>query len=525
LNQSENFKRKLARKMDKKRRQISKAGINHSSLWIGFALFLLIPLGMFSSRSQGMFAEEERATAGDMSRSLVPANPIYLPIARSIHSLNAAFSPAKKAPPYVNTASQSDFSWSGWSESQWWVMDSPDLQNESGTAQNKYAWASGGRFLPHDLRPRLRQWNIDERVVISNLVAIGVADLLSDLQGQNGQVPSESNASDENPFDKALKEVLREGGELSSEAESEESSENAESDPVKEQAGPKNEAGSGGAPAYGKLLFIGRFDSRPLATAVGIASSDALGQAMSGTVSIDLAGIGKQALNMDVILRSLDNQESAAFGRLNNDDLPDMVVTGKKENKAIVYLGEGQGQYRISGEIFSGLGPAAAAIADFSGDGSSDIAVANRVDNTIVVDGKGLKKFIFLPTSRVYADFSSMLPCDFNGDGLQDLLLSDYQKFTFQVYANQGKGLFAPSDVFALESLPYLQSRVDLNGDGAEDLVNIQYIDDNISVVMLNGKDGAVANLGNMILDPSLYFVVGDFNMDGVVDIAMAHCK
>ena len=53
----------------------------------------------------------------------------------------------------------------------------------------------------------------------------------------------------------------------------------------------------------------------------------------------------------------------------------------------------------------------------------------------------------------------------------------------------------------------------------------IQSLGDNISVAMMNGKDGTISNLGNMTLDPSLCFVLGDFNMDGIVDIALAHRK
>jgi hypothetical protein len=88
---------------------------------------------------------------------------------------------------------------------------------------------------------------------------------------------------------------------------------------------------------------------------------------------------------------------------------------------------------------------------------------------------------------------------------------------------NQRSGLFAESDSFALQELPYLLSHIDLDSDGVDDDVYIQALGDNISVVMINGKNGTISNLGNMTLDPSLYFVLGDFNTDRFVDIALAH--
>jgi hypothetical protein len=524
---------------------VSRYREKYASLWIPLFLFFLVPIGMVSSGSQGMFSEEKQATAENKSRNVLPDRPVYSPLARSIHSRNASLPPEGQAALYEEAVSAPGFSWSGWAESQWWFLDSGNPQGKSIQLQGDSDWASSGIYSYQDLRPRLRHRDIDTRAIMNHFIAMGVADLLEDLRKEDLQVPTEQGDSEANPFDDALKEALREGEDLpgeefsgedlSSEAEPEEESNEsneskepdpAESDPIKEEAADNDEIlGIGGSPMYIKLLFIGRFDGRPLTAAVGFAPLDMLHSARDNPVYIDLAGVGRLSMDMDIVLRDRDNQESVAFGRLNDDDVPDMVVTSKTTNKARVYLGEGQGEYRISGDIFGGLGPSAVVISDFSADGSPDVAVANQVDGTIVVDGKGLRRFIFLPTSAVYTDFSSMLPFDFNEDGFQDLLLSNYQNHTAFLYMNQGKGMFAPSDSFSLELFPYLRSEIDLNRDGMEDLVYIQSLDDNFSVVMLDGADNSITNLGNMTADPSLYFVLGDFNVDGVVDVAMAHRK
>ena len=163
-------------------------------------------------------------------------------------------------------------------------------------------------------------------------------------------------------------------------------------------------------------------------------------------------------------------------------------------------------------------------ISDFNQDESPDIAVLFETSQTIVVSGKGYRQFI-LPYSPIDDEYSSMIPYDFNGDGLKDLLLTNYDSLTSTIYTNCGFGMFSASDSFSLQSFPTIQSSVDLDGDWFQDLVYVQYLGDRISIVIRNGRNGRIYNLGNVILDPLFYYVVGDFNQDGVVDIAIANPK
>ena len=444
-------------------------------------------------------------------------NPVFSPLARAGHFRQS--SPGTHVIYDGDAIPAQSFSWSGLSEAQWWVSENQDPPAEADQLPGSYNQALPGRPEYPDLLPRLLSRDLDTQSAAKNFIAVGVADLLNVLREKDLKRQSEPDVSKANPFDEALKNA-------SSEVALDKGKKDAGSQPAKQdQKSVDNEAGGGGSPdqAYRNLLFVGSFNDQPVATAVAVAQPGLLHSSTSNSVVFDLAGIGERSFDMDIVLRNQDNQESVAFGDLNNDGFPDMVVTNKTTNKANVYLNDGQGNYTYSADIYGGLGPVAATISDFSGDGRTDIAVALQTDKRIVVDGKGLRKFIFLPTSTINEDCSSMLPYDFDGDGLPDLLLTDYQNLISTIYLNQGKATFAASDSFSLQSFPYLQSRVDLDGDGTDDLVYIQYLGDHVSIVMVNGQDGSVTSLGNIVMsDPSLYYVVGDFNLDGVVDVAIA---
>ena len=501
-------------------------------LWISLIVVSLTSIGILSSRAQSLFTANSAKKSEVSTKRSAPDSGVYRPLERSVHFNRTPPSPAKRLESEESAPYTPGFSWSGWSESQWWIPGNPEMLSE----YNPLGESDGSElsekisFNDVDLRPKLYQRDIDPQAVLSNFITMGVAELLIELGGEEIENPSDPEASKVNPFDKALKEAmedaLNDSGDSAGQSESENGEEDAESDSANEESRKGDESSSGGgALTQRNLLFIGSLYGQPLATAIGTAQPDLLHQSIYRIVSIELEGVGRQSLDMDVILRDRNDQQSVGFGDLNRDGFLDMVVTNQTTNKADIFLYNGEGGYTQTGSIYAGIGPSAAVICDLNADDFSDIAVAFHKDKRIVADGKGLRKFVFLPTSPIAGEFSSMVPYDFNGDGLPDLLLSDFQSMTATVYLNQKQGLFAASDSLDIDSLPYLQSRVDLDADGLEELVFIQCLGQNISIVMVHGKDGRITNLGNMTLDSSKYFVLGDFNLDGIVDIALAHRK
>jgi hypothetical protein len=507
-------------------------------LWPALILLSFIPTCLLTLLGQTLLKTDKNTIVGNTIQRYLIDNPVFSPLTRSSRSSNTQFFSGAHVIYNGDAMSTPGISWSGRSKTDWWIAGSEDTAIETDSMLAAFSPTSPGKFVNQDSHPRLITKTTNPPVLIQESISPGgVADLLSflhekDLKRQFEQVQGVSKT---NPFEEALNKVSRESApgktqESASAAQTPSNNkETTESKPASDDANKGNRAsepatnasedtGTSPPAGLGTFLVIGAFNDQPVATDTGTAMLYQFNRSSSNAIAIDLAGAGKKTFDMNIILRNRANRESVAIGDLNLDGFADMVITNKSTNSALIYLNDKQGNYIPTAEI-DGFGPGAAVIGDLNGDGSQDIAVLFQTDKSIVVNGKGYRQFV-LPYSPIDDGYSSMIPYDFSDDGLKDLLLTNYSSMTSTIYANIGNGMFAASGSF---TLPVIQSSIDLNGDGIKDIVYAQYLGDRISIVIQDGRDGSVQCLGNMILDPSLYYVVGDFNQDGIVDIAIAH--
>jgi hypothetical protein len=503
-------------------------------LWPALILLSFIPTCLLTSLGQNLLTTDKNTIVGNTMQRLLADNPVFSPLTRSSRSSNAHFFSGAHVIYNGDAMSAPSISWSGRSKAQWWVAENEDTTIETDSMLAAFSPASPVKLVNRDSHPRLIAKTMDPPIPIRESNSTGVADLYNflfekDLKRRFEQAQGASKA---NPFEEALNKASHEGPpgksqESTSTAQTPNNKETTESKPAAEDANKENRAsepetkahedtGTNPPAGLGTFLVIGAFNDLPVTTDTGTAMLYQF-NGSGNAVSFDLAGAGKKTFNMNLILRNRANQESVTIGDLNLDGFADMVITNKSANNALIYLNDKQGNYIPTAEI-DGFGPGAAVISDFNKDGSQDIAVLFQTNKTIVVNGKGYRQFV-LPYSPIDDGYSSMIPYDFSGNGLKDLLLTNYSSMTSTIYTNMGNGMFTASGSF---TLPAIQSSVDLNGDRMNDLVFIQYLGDQVSIVFRDGRDGGVHSLGNMMLDPSLYYIVGDFDQDGVVDIAIS---
>ena len=225
-------------------------------------------------------------------------------------------------------------------------------------------------------------------------------------------------------------------------------------------------------------------------------------------------------------------------GDFNHDGKADLVATSGGDNEIIVLLGNGDGTFTFaSGSPISvGNFPEAVKIGDFNGDGLQDLVVANAKDNTVsILLGNGDGTFTQATGSPVpVGAFPFFLAvADFDGNGTADVATSNEADDTISILLGNGDGTFTQATGSPVPSGNYNPGGIvaaDFNGDGKPDLAVTNFTgadaaDPNGNVVILlgNGNGTFTAAPGSPVT-VGLYpvtLVAADFNQDGKTDLAV----
>jgi hypothetical protein len=168
------------------------------------------------------------------------------------------------------------------------------------------------------------------------------------------------------------------------------------------------------------------------------------------------------------------------------------------------------------------------AVGDFDDDGTPDLAVANLGSNTVsVLLGNGNGSF---QAPRSYAAGSkpqSVAAGDFNGDGVPDLAVANagsypYTDGSVSVLLGNGDGTFRAAVSYAAGTAPTSVAVGDFNGDG---LLDLAVADAGGVRVLLGNGDGTFRTTPiSYVSGVSPNSVaVADFNGDGWPDLAVAN--
>ena len=137
-----------------------------------------------------------------------------------------------------------------------------------------------------------------------------------------------------------------------------------------------------------------------------------------------------------------------------------------------------------------GNNPSWIASADLNGDGFQDLVVTNSGDNTIsVLLGNGDGTFKTPQTYATSASPTSVAIADLTGNGKLDLVVAD--NHAVDVYLGNGDGTFQPDQSFAIGFTVSSVKIADVSGDGKPDLVltyGTGYGNDFVGVLLGNGN-------------------------------------
>ncbi|HEY4086403.1 MAG TPA: FG-GAP-like repeat-containing protein, partial [Bryobacteraceae bacterium] len=208
---------------------------------------------------------------------------------------------------------------------------------------------------------------------------------------------------------------------------------------------------------------------------------------------------------------------AAVVGDFNGDHTPDLAVADASvAGNVTVLLGP---DFSVTSAHSVGSNPSSIAVGDFDVDGNLDLVTPNQADNSVsVLRGEGVTTLNGFNSPRAVAIG------DFDGDGWQNLAVANGGANNVSVVSFNGQE-FTPVNTFATGTQPSAIALGDFNGDGKQDLAIANQGSNDVTVLL--GSEG-----GNFTPAPGspyavgaapVHLVVGDFNLDGVSDLAVAN--
>ncbi|HEY9403669.1 MAG TPA: FG-GAP-like repeat-containing protein [Pyrinomonadaceae bacterium] len=220
-------------------------------------------------------------------------------------------------------------------------------------------------------------------------------------------------------------------------------------------------------------------------------------------------------------------------GEFNGDGKPDVVVVSLY-GAVYVLLGKGDGTFERGATYQLNNSSTVVGVADFDGNGVSDVVVGNRGVNNgpsslFVLLGNGDGTFAVKPAMPAVAEVQSIAISDFDGDGRVDIVTANYgflatgssvSKVT--VLLGNGDGTFRSTVDYEGGFNMRFVIAADFSGDGKPDLATTNSSSfDNIKV-FLNRGDGTFSSSASYTGDTSSgALAAGDFNADGKLDLAV----
>lgn len=165
--------------------------------------------------------------------------------------------------------------------------------------------------------------------------------------------------------------------------------------------------------------------------------------------------------------------------------------------------------------------------ADFDGDGTADLAATTVGGGNVLTVWLGRPDGGFTP--RVAWDAgpnaNEATAGDVNGDGLVDVVLSNYTGSSVSVLLGRGDGGFSAPLFTSTAAGPSFHATGDFNDDGRLDVATANYTAGSVSILWGLGDGTFVRGADFTVGTNPLDIVAGDFNGDGKVDLAVTRAS
>jgi FG-GAP-like repeat len=211
---------------------------------------------------------------------------------------------------------------------------------------------------------------------------------------------------------------------------------------------------------------------------------------------------------------------------MNQDGRLDVLLTHRFDNRASIFLNQGNGALTISSGI-TNIYPDSLAIGDINGDGRLDIVTGNGSENSVSVLLQNTDGTFSSPTNYSIGGYvDSVALGDIDRDGRLDIVATNHDTNSVAILVNQGNNQFAAPVNYAIGSTLRKVVLGDINQDQWLDIVvaNIgsgTAFDYNDAItVLLNQQNGQFGTRTDYKLATNISNIaLQDLNRDGRLDL------
>jgi hypothetical protein len=228
------------------------------------------------------------------------------------------------------------------------------------------------------------------------------------------------------------------------------------------------------------------------------------------------------------------NPSAVAYGDLDGDAKPDLVVTNFGSNTVSIFQntssGVGNVSYGPKVDFGTATGPSGVSLADLDQDGKLDIVVVNQTSNSVsVLRNTGSFTFAAKVDFATGNNPHTLSIADIDGDGRLDVAVPNFTSATVSVFKNNGTGpgtiSFVPKVDFITGAGAYAVAFADFDTDSKPDMVVTNYTGNTVSTFK-NISSSAIAFNAKVDFSTGtnpISVTVGDFNGDNKLDVATAN--
>jgi gliding motility-associated-like protein len=247
------------------------------------------------------------------------------------------------------------------------------------------------------------------------------------------------------------------------------------------------------------------------------------------------SGTGTIALAAAASFTSGEEPFASAVGDLDGDGRPDVVSCSYPLNKMFIFKNTstpGAVSFAAKIEINTALNPKSTAITDLDKDGRPEIILLNQnahsvsVFKNITTGGIAFDTRVDIPVGKWP---SNLTVADFDGDGYTDIAASNYDDNSVSILLNTSSNnniSFTPKKDFPVNAQVFWLTSADLDLDGKPEILLANDKSSSISVLKNSSSPGNVSfdaplNI-NVGLSP-LFIDVADMNGNGKPDIVVVN--